>query len=91
MPLGESMITMIRSNRRKKVNDSYFKIEAASTKNKQKENFDHTPASPELLQKIKTEMEAQHRKRDKTLLLISCIIFSLLVIALWYLKSQNYI
>ena len=91
MPLGESMITVIRSNRRKKVNDSYFKIEAASTKNKQKKNFDHTSASPELLQKIRTEMEAQHRKRNKTLLLISSIIFSLLVILLWYLKDQNYI
>lgn len=91
MPLGESMITVLRSNKRKNVNDSYFKIEATSTKNKQKENFDHISASPELLQKIKAEIEAQHRKRNKTLLLIGGVIFSILMIAFWYLKNQNYI
>ncbi|GGG27126.1 hypothetical protein GCM10011344_29850 [Dokdonia pacifica] len=91
MPLGESMITVIRSNRRKKVNDSYFKIDTTSIKNKQKENFDHTSAGPELLHKIKTEMEAQHRKRNKTLLLIGGIIFIILATTLWFLKDQNYI
>jgi len=90
MPLGESMITSLRSNKRKNVNDSYFKIGVTSIKNKHKGSFDHTPASPELLQKIKTKIEIQHKKRNKTLLFISSIIFSLLAILLWYLKNQNY-
>ncbi|WP_299680733.1 hypothetical protein [uncultured Dokdonia sp.] len=91
MPLGESMITVLRSNKRKNVNDSYFKNRATTIKDRQKESFDHTSASPQLLHKIKTEIEAQHRKRNKTLLLIGGIIFIILATTLWFLKDQNYI
>jgi len=91
MPLGESMITVLRSNKRKNVNDSYFKNRATTIKDRQKESFDHTSASQELLHKIKTEMESQHRKRNKILLLIGGVIFIILATALWFLKDQNYI
>jgi hypothetical protein len=91
MPLGESMITVLRSNKRKNVNDSYFKNRATTIKDKQKGSFDHKKASPEVLLKIKTEIEEKKQKRNKKLVFISIAIFILLAICLWYLKYFNYI
>ncbi len=91
MPFGESMITTLRSNKRKNVNDAFLKNGVTTLKDRKKGDFDHKKASPELLLKIKTEIEAQHRKRNKTLLLIGGIIFIILATTLWFLKDQNYI
>ncbi len=91
MPLGESMITVLRSNKRKNVNDSYFKNSVTTTKDRQKGRFDHKKASPELLLKIKEEIVGRKRKRNKKLIFISIAIFILLAACLWYLKHFNYI
>lgn len=91
MPFGESMITTLRSNKRKNVNDTFLKNGVTTLKDRQKGNFDHKKASPELLLKIKTEIQEKRRKRNKKLLLIGGIIFSLLATCLWYLKYFDYI
>ena len=54
MPFGESMITTLRSNKRKNVNDAFLKNGVTTLKDRKKGNFDHKKASPELLLKIKT-------------------------------------
>ncbi|WP_299217516.1 hypothetical protein [uncultured Dokdonia sp.] len=91
MPFGESMITTLRSNKRKNVNDTFLKNGVTTIKDRQKGNFNHKIASPELLLKIKTEIEEKKRKRNKKLIIISVVIFILLAICLWYLKYENYI
>ena len=91
MPFGESMITTLRSNKRKNVNDAFLKNGVTTLKDRKKGNFDHKKASPELLLKIKTEMEKTKRKRNKKLLLIAGFIFIILTTVLWFLKDQNYI
>lgn len=91
MPLGESMITTLRSNKRKEVNDAYFKNRATTTKDRQKGSFDHKKASPELIHKIKTEMQQKRKARNKKLFYMGVIISVLLITALWFLNNQNYI
>lgn len=91
MPLGESMITSLRSNKRKEVNDTYFKNRATTTKGKQKGSFEHKKASPELIHKIKTEMQQKRKARNKKLFYTGIIISALLVATLWFLNNQNYI
>lgn len=91
MPLGESMITTLRSNKRKEVNDAFFKNRATTIKNRQKGNFNHKKASPELIRKIKTEMQQKRKVRNKKLLYIGFIISVLLITTLWFLNNQNYI
>lgn len=91
MPLGESMITSLRSNKRKEVNVAYFKNKATTIKDKQKSNFDHKKASPELIHKIKTKMQRKRKARNKKLLYIGFIISAAIAIIMWLLIEYRII
>ena len=91
MPSGESMLTSLRSNKRKNVNDSFFKNGFTTIKDRKQGNFDHKKASPEMLQKIRKDLRESKRKRNRKLTFIGSVIFIVLFIMLWYLKSENYI
>jgi hypothetical protein len=48
-------------------------------------------ASPELIHKIKTEMQKKRRRRNVKLLYTGIIISIVMLSCLWYLKHFNYI
>lgn len=91
MPLGESMITTLRSNKRKNVNDTFLKNGITTIKDRQKGSFDHKKASPELIHKIKMEMQKKQKRRRVKLLYVGILISIVMLCCLWYLEHFNYI
>lgn len=91
MPLGESMITTLRSNKRHKVNNTILKNGFTTIKDRKAGSFDHKTASPELLKEIQEKLQKDQKKSNtKKIILIGSIVI-IVSLGMWFLVHNNYI
>ncbi len=81
MPLGESMISSLKSNKSIKLDKtSRFKKTLGGYGKNKRHEFDFPKASPELLEQIKQKAQKDHKRKR----LISAILFIILFCVLVY-------
>ncbi|WP_452222597.1 hypothetical protein [Lacinutrix chionoecetis] len=83
MPLGESMITVIRNNNLLRRAKSHLEHQFFVTKKKDTSGFNLPKATPELLEKIRLEIKVEQQKQTiKTLMAFLALLLVLILIIL---------
>lgn len=86
MPLGESMLTTIRSNKSIMLDKSkHFRKTKSVFDENSKTEFDFPKASPELLMEIKERMRKENKKTRTRSIIIYSVLVIIVVATLYFL------
>lgn len=87
MPLGESMISSLKSNNSIKLDkSSRFRKTLGGYGKNRKPEFDFPEANPELLEQIRLKAKKDYKRSQIIFVVFFIILFGLVVCALFYLN-----
>ncbi|MDT0559357.1 hypothetical protein RM697_11890 [Ichthyenterobacterium sp. W332] len=87
MPLGESMISIVRSNKRIMIDKSkHFRKSLGGYGPKQKVAYDFPQASDQEIKRLSQKIARENKKIERKQLLVFSIIISLILLVLFCLR-----